>query len=60
MPMSWNWNSAWKCHPRASHPVATAWISTTIASVAVISTMSADSRSSTSTMPKGAGQSPRR
>jgi pyridoxine/pyridoxamine 5'-phosphate oxidase len=60
MPISWNWKSAWKCRPRASQPVATAWISTMSAKVEVRTTMSADSRSSTSTMPKGAGQSPSR
>ena len=46
--------------PRASQPVAMAWISTITARIDVSSTMSADSRSSTRTMPKGAGQSPRR
>ena len=58
-PISWNWNSAWKWRPCASQPPL-AYISTGSATQAVSSSISADRRSTTSTMPNGAGQSPSR
>ena len=60
IPMSWNWKSAWKCRPRSSQPEPMENSSTKNASTAVSRIIIVDSRSPTTTIPKGAAQSPRR
>jgi hypothetical protein len=58
-----SWKQPERMEMRAApvcQPVAMACISTISAKAAVSTSISADSRSSTSTMPKGAGQSPSR
>jgi hypothetical protein len=60
-PISWKWNSAWKCGPRRSSPARPpnppmAYTTQATASTPSSSTISADRRSSAKAMPHGVGQ----
>src|SRR6218665_1903055 len=58
-PMSWNWNSGWKCTPARCQRAA-ANSTAASATMPVSTSIIADRRSLTSTMPNGAGQLPGR
>jgi hypothetical protein len=57
IPASWNWNSAWKSRPCASQPRCACQTQAS-AHTAVTASSIAAKRSTTSTMPNGAGQLP--